>query len=367
MLKIGNFQQFLEAADKAAGIICFGAGRRMAKAVDMLKGTAAMEKVVCVIDNDCKKQGKSVELGSRTVKICSMDILDKYSADLYIILITCAQELNIISFFQKDDVLEKYDYYCMRHFELFKMEENAMQKRIPKNLKLEEKPIIPKTIHYCWFGGKPLPDRYKYWMESWHKFCPDYRIIEWNESNYDVTKNKYMLQAYENQKWGFVPDYARLDIIYEHGGIYLDTDVELVASLDELLYQKGYAGFESERHVAFGLGFGAIPKLKIIKEMRDSYNDMRFVREDGSLNMTASPVIQTAFLQSRGLVSNGEYQRVDDLTIYPEKVLCGKSSATRRVKLLPYTKAIHHFDGSWLEEEERRDIFQREQLLSKTM
>lgn len=367
MLKIGNFQQFLEAADKAAGIICFGAGRRMAKAVDMLKGTAAMEKVVCVIDNDCKKQGKSVELGSRTVKICSMDILDKYSADLYIILITCAQELNIISFFQKDDVLEKYDYYCMRHFELFKMEENAMQKRIPKNLKLEEKPIIPKTIHYCWFGGKPLPDRYKYWMESWHKFCPDYRIIEWNESNYDVTKNKYMLQAYENQKWGFVPDYARLDIIYEHGGIYLDTDVELVASLDELLYQKGYAGFESERHVAFGLGFGAIPKLKIIKEMRDSYNDMRFVREDGSLNMTASPVIQTAFLQSRGLVSNGEYQRVDDLTIYPEKVLCGKSSVTRRVKLLPYTKAIHHFDGSWLEEEERRDIFQREQLLSKTM
>lgn len=126
MLKIGNFQQFLEAADKAAGIICFGAGKRMSKAVDMLNGTTAMEKVVCVIDNDCKKQGKSVEMGNRTVKICSMDILDKYSADLYIILITCAQAINIISFFQKDDVLEKYDYYCMSYFESLEMEENAM-------------------------------------------------------------------------------------------------------------------------------------------------------------------------------------------------------------------------------------------------
>ena len=102
--------------------------------------------------------------------------------------------------------------------------------------------MIPKKIHYCWFGGNPLPELAIRCIESWKKYCPDYEIIRWDESNYDVTKNKYMYQAYENKRWGFVPDYARLDIIYNYGGIYLDTDVELLNSLDDLLDQKCFLG-----------------------------------------------------------------------------------------------------------------------------
>ena len=94
--------------------------------------------------------------------------------------------------------------------------------------------MIPKKIHYCWFGGNPMPEKDKKCIESWKRYCPDYEIIRWDESNYDVSKNRYMKEAYEEKKWGFVPDYARLDIIYNEGGIYLDTDVELVKNLDDL-------------------------------------------------------------------------------------------------------------------------------------
>lgn len=105
--------------------------------------------------------------------------------------------------------------------------------------------MIPKKIHYCWFGGNPLPDSAKSCIASWRKFCPDYEIIEWNESNYDVNKIRYTQQAYACRKWSFVSDYARLDIIYQHGGIYLDTDVELLRPLDSLREYEGFMGFEN--------------------------------------------------------------------------------------------------------------------------
>ena len=105
--------------------------------------------------------------------------------------------------------------------------------------------MIPKKIHYCWVGGNSKPPLVKKCIQSWKKYCPDYEIIEWNESNYDISKNIYMKQAYEAKKWAFVTDYMRLDIIYEHGGIYLDTDVELIKNIDDLLSNEAFAGIES--------------------------------------------------------------------------------------------------------------------------
>ena len=127
--------------------------------------------------------------------------------------------------------------------------------------------MIPKIIHYCWFGGNEIPENDKKCIESWKKYCPDYKIIRWDESNYDYKKNSYMREAYEAKKWGFVPDYARLDIIYNYGGIYLDTDVELLKSLDEILDCEGFFGFESENLVNLGLGFGAVKGNEIIRDM----------------------------------------------------------------------------------------------------
>ncbi len=116
--------------------------------------------------------------------------------------------------------------------------------------------MIPKVIHYFWFGEQPLSELAIKCIESWKKFCPDYEIKLWNESNYDVSKNQYMLQTYQAKKYGFTVDFARLDVIYNYGGIYLDTDVELLKPLDEILNDKCFMGFESNKTVALGLGFG---------------------------------------------------------------------------------------------------------------
>ena len=118
--------------------------------------------------------------------------------------------------------------------------------------------MIPKIIHYCWFGGTEIPEADQKCMASWRKYCPDYTIMRWDESNYDYTKNQYMREAYEAKKWGFVPDFARLDIVYTYGGIYLDTDVEIIRNIDDLLVNSAYMGFESGgAAVNPGLGFGA--------------------------------------------------------------------------------------------------------------
>ena len=137
--------------------------------------------------------------------------------------------------------------------------------------------MIPKIIHYCWFGGESLPESAIKCINSWKKFCPDYEIIRWDESNYDVTKNVYMKEAYEAKKWGFVPDYARLDIVYNYGGIYMDTDVELLKPLDDLLGCNAYMGVEKPGIVALGLGFGAEKGNSVIGDLLEEYNDKRFI------------------------------------------------------------------------------------------
>ena len=117
--------------------------------------------------------------------------------------------------------------------------------------------MIPKKIHYCWFGGNPLPELAIKCLESWKKYCPDYEIIEWNETNFNLDSCEYVREAYQAKKWAFVSDYARLKVVYDNGGIYLDTDVELIKSLDRLLKNKSFFGTETTGVVATGLGFGA--------------------------------------------------------------------------------------------------------------
>ena len=207
--------------------------------------------------------------------------------------------------------------------------------------------MIPKKIHYCWFGRGEKPKLAKKCIASWKKFCPDYKIIEWNESNYDIAKNRYMKEAYENKQYAFVPDYARLDIIYEHGGIYLDTDVELVKPLDDLLNLTGFMGFDHVGLCAPGLGFGAIPKLPIIKDLRDDYDDINFIKNDGSFNRTTSPEIQTDFFLKKGLHRDNSLQEIEGLTIFPMEYFCPKDSISGEIHLTKNTYSIHHFDGYW--------------------
>lgn len=210
--------------------------------------------------------------------------------------------------------------------------------------------MIPKIIHYCWFGGKDIPDKDRKNIEGWKKLNPDFKIMRWDESNYDIHKNKYMEEAYSVPKWGFVPDYARTDIIYRYGGFYFDTDVELKKPLDELLENKCVMGFEKKDSVNHGHGFGAEKGHPFLKEMLDFYDSISFINKDGTLNMTASPVYITKLLVNHGLILNGEYQIVDDIHVYPCEVFCPKDYFTGDIKMTKRTIGIHHFNLSWMNE-----------------
>lgn len=208
--------------------------------------------------------------------------------------------------------------------------------------------MIPKVIHYCWFGGKPLPPLAEKCIASWKKYCPDYEIVRWDESNYDYKKSDYMRQAYEAKKWSFVTDYARKDIIYENGGIYLDTDVELIKPIDDLLSHTAFLGMEKPGYVATGLIMGAEKHNEIIGEMRDVYNNVRFMNEDGSLNLKTCLEYEREVLQKHGLRDENTEQVINGIHIYPTEYFCPKAGYGTDIKVTKKTYSIHHYAASWV-------------------
>ncbi len=210
--------------------------------------------------------------------------------------------------------------------------------------------MIPKKIHYFWIGGNPKPESVLYCIDSWKKHCPDYEIVEWNETNYDFTKNEYMRQAYKAKKWAFVTDYARLDIIYKYGGIYLDTDVELIKPLDSVLDYTGFMGFdqtmEKDHYVATGLGFGMEQGNHIIQEMMLDYETMKDTGEE-AIKYVPCPYLNTQVLRKHGLENDDIDQMVENIKIFASDVLCPKSYNTLQLHITDRTLSIHHFDGTW--------------------
>lgn len=210
--------------------------------------------------------------------------------------------------------------------------------------------MIEKKIHYCWFGDKPLPKEYQDYIAGWKRLCPDYEVIEWNEKNYDVTKVPYMAQAAKAGKWSFVSDYLGFDVVYEYGGIYLDTDVELVRSLDPVLDNEAFFAIEENEaglEVAPGLGFGARAKHPLLKKLRDMYLDVDFIASDGSLNMLAVPVYTTKELEKLGYERKNELQKLDDVVIYPTKYFAPMDFLTGEIVITEKTLSIHHYSALW--------------------
>ncbi|WP_278627391.1 glycosyltransferase family 32 protein [Thomasclavelia cocleata] len=214
--------------------------------------------------------------------------------------------------------------------------------------------MIPKKIHYCWFGGTSQPESVRKCIENWKKVCPDYEIICWDESNYDINSNTYIKQAYEAQKWAFVSDYARLDILYHNGGIYLDTDVELLKSPSNLLKNKIFMGLDricieghGEFWVSTGLGFGSEKRNKQLLEFMGLYNDKLFIKADNSLDLTPTPIIITDYLKAKGFVDEDKFQYIDDLIIYPTEYFAPKNFITNDLNITSNTYSIHHYDNSW--------------------
>lgn len=216
--------------------------------------------------------------------------------------------------------------------------------------------MIPKKIHYCWFGGNPLNEMGLKCLNSWKKYFPDYEIIEWNEANFDYNSCQYAKEAYEAQKWAFVSDYVRFVVLYEHGGVYFDTDVEVIKSFDDILESGGFMGCENKitqpgdkLAVNPGLGLAVEAGDPIIKELIDDYNNSSFKRENGSLDLTTIVERTTEFLLKHGLEDKNEIQKVDGITVYPVDYFCPIEMSTHRLIITENTRSIHHFVASWVD------------------
>ncbi|GFI47332.1 hypothetical protein IMSAGC019_02656 [Lachnospiraceae bacterium] len=230
------------------------------------------------------------------------------------------------------------------------------------------KNLIPKVIHYCWFGRSELPDSVKRSIDSWKRICPGYAIIQWDESNYDYNKINYVADAYKRKKYAFVSDYARLDIIYNNGGIYLDTDVELIKSLDTLLENRAFAGIENTG-INLGLGFGAQKGVPELKDMMDRYREVSFLNKDGSSNLTPMPVYTTEYFIKKGykMRNRNRIQRIGSFTIYPAEYFNPKNMMTDVIDLKDNTYSIHHYDASWHGGDEQKELRRQRWLFKKNI
>ena len=211
---------------------------------------------------------------------------------------------------------------------------------------------IPKMIHYCWFGGKPKPELAQKCIRSWKKYCPDFEILEWNEHNFDVSESPgYVQQAYACKRWAFVSDYVRLKALTEMGGVYMDTDVEVIRPLDPYLNHRAFAGFEHPERVQTGL-LACEKDFPLFREFMAYYDTASFLREDGTPDVTTNVEILTGLCLQRGMVCNDRLQEIEGLTLYPREVFCPVDYDTKRLKKTRKTVTVHWFSGSWHTEEE---------------
>lgn len=208
--------------------------------------------------------------------------------------------------------------------------------------------MIPKKIHYCWFGRGDKPKLAERCIASWKKYCPDYEIIEWNEDNFDINMNGYTKMCYEQKKYAFLSDFVRLYVVAEYGGLYFDTDVELIKTPDELLKNEAFFGFENAEYVASGLGFGSVAHGTVIEAMLKEYDFLL----DGANGTVGCPRLNTKALLNLGLKQNGKQQIVCGAVIYPTDYFNPYESTTGRLKKTENTISIHWYTGTWMSKQQ---------------
>ncbi|MEP1488773.1 MAG: glycosyltransferase [Algibacter sp.] len=214
--------------------------------------------------------------------------------------------------------------------------------------------MIPKVIHYCWFGKGKMPKLAEICIESWNKYLPDYKLYLWNEDTFDVNSNLYTKQAYELKKFAFVTDYVRLYALYEHGGIYMDTDVEVLRNMDYFLQYPAFSGFEDEINIPTGL-MASKKGGDWVKYLLSYYDNRSFILADGNYDTMTNTATIGRMTKELGFIPNNKYQCINnEIHIFPKDYFCPKSQISGRIELTNNTYCIHHFSGSWMPAKTKR-------------
>ena len=208
--------------------------------------------------------------------------------------------------------------------------------------------MIPKIIHYCWFGRGEKPELARKCIASWKKFCPDFEVREWNEDNCDYLSIPFMAEAYQAKKYAFVSDVMRLIVLEQYGGVYFDTDVEVVRDISGLLADEGFIGFENDGFVNSGQTIAAIPHHPVVQAMIEEYRKLHYVGPDGSINAVGCPHVNTDVMKRFGLACNGREQVIAGIHVYPADYFNPLDSVTGKLTKTEHTYSIHWYSMSWL-------------------
>lgn len=306
------------------------------------------DKVMCIIDNNTSKQGNIIRIGKKEVPVKSIRELETNKDD-FCILITNGEFESVMRQLDTIRNCDGHDCFISAIMQL----DREYKRRDFFVWKDYNEPQIPKIINYCWFSGNPIPMQLKKCIDTWREKCPEYDIVRWDESNFDVSKYKYTKEAYYARKWGYIPDIVRLEILYEVGGFYFDTDVEIIKNIDELRYQSAFCGRERAGHINFGGGSGSVPHNKIIKEILDFRKDIPFDMGNGKYNLEASGYYETEPLVKYGLVIEDINQKLDGINVYSSDFFSPYNYINGENIRNSNTFSIHHFNGSWIDTGDR--------------
>lgn len=352
MLKLrnGTIEEF-ERATRGKKIICFGALIMPASFCKANPQYRFEERITFLSDNDPKKWGKqfSLDNGISREIISPEKLRDVADSDTVIFLTSMyfGAIVEQLDSYPELDGMTCYIYPFMQYDREFSE---------TYELRHTAEPLIPKKIHYFWFGRNPKPDLAIRCIESWKKYCPDYEIMEWNEDNYDVTKNRFMREAYEAKKWGFVPDFARQDIIYQYGGIYFDTDVELIQNIDNLLYNRGFFGFGNYGRINTGGGFAAQQGHPLIANLMEAYQHFSFRNEDGTLDLTTNTMHEEPVFNEYGVKPDDSLQSIEGTLFLPSDSMAPLVPGFTEPRVTQNTITIHHGALSWESEKNRKEL-----------
>jgi mannosyltransferase OCH1-like enzyme len=323
----------------------FGLGRMYARLLPYLPSSIT-DHVEYLIDNSPDKCGKYTVLAGKKFKVLSLTeyLSQVYNPETHLILLTPTRSKSLSE--QLENLHDKNIHWALLNAVLATPEPYNLSKYLTKG---EQK--IPKRIHYCWFGGNPMSDKMLSFLDSWSKYCPDYEIVRWDESNFDVRAHKFTSICYDLGIWSHVSDYFRIYVLYKYGGIYLDTDIELIRNFDDLLFDDAFAGFGNYIDVNHGLGMGSIRDMPIFEEMLSDFNRTDVIEGAQTKNPIYGPRLITECLQRHGLKCNNSLQTIDGIRIYPTDVLSPSFhwEPEHLINLTKNSYAIHHGFGSWSE------------------
>jgi hypothetical protein len=341
-------------------VILIGAGK-MAK--DIL---ATYDwNIKLAVDNNTDRAGEQLLVGGKSIDVHPWNALYEYGNLECILLITPMMVSSLIDQIDSDERLRDREVYIYQYMLALQWDIDRIKvSKRPFSLTTGVSNKIPKIIHYFWFSGDPYPEKVQKCIDSWKKYCPDYEFRKWSLDNYH-TDNIFCNEALSVKSWAFASDYGRCDVLRKYGGIYLDVDVELIKPLDDLLYDDGFFIFESAEGVDPGSGMGAVQGHSIFDEICNQYENLHFINEDGSLNKVNIIPQYTNVLKKHGLVSDGSYQIVDGIAVYPPLVLSPYSYNTDLTYVIDKTYGIHHWVSSWITDERRYELELQKKYISQ--